>query len=86
MRAHSLGAITERQKRSLFVRFSQLGWRTREPAQIEAETPRRVRAIIDDMRGDHELALEEIAHNLGVAHKDFVATYYPDRRGLRLVE
>ncbi len=47
MRAHDLGAITDRQKRSFYMRLSQLGYRKHEPVEIPREEPTLVRRVID---------------------------------------
>lgn len=60
-RAFEVGAITDAQKRSLFVRVSQLGIRQVEPEPIEKETPsnfsRMFETLTETLRFDHaELA------------------------------
>ncbi|QIK82977.1 ImmA/IrrE family metallo-endopeptidase [Sanguibacter sp. HDW7] len=51
MRAHSLGAISDAEKTSLFKQISARGWRINEPAndEIPVERPRLARHIADSM-------------------------------------
>jgi Zn-dependent peptidase ImmA (M78 family)/transcriptional regulator with XRE-family HTH domain len=46
-RAARLGLITERQKRSMYARLSELGYRKTEPAPIEREQPRLIREVVE---------------------------------------
>lgn len=84
MRAAELGVITAAKKRTLFVQLSNRGWRTMEPGYLVHEQPRALRGIIDGLR-NRGRSLEELASIAKCSHKDFVATYFPDRRGLRLL-
>ena len=53
MRAHDLGTISDRQRRSFFMRFNQLGYRKTEPVLIPREEPALVRRVIEFHRAQH---------------------------------
>lgn len=46
-RAHTLGAISDWQYRTLAVEMSSLGYRTNEPVKLDRERPNTVRAALD---------------------------------------
>jgi Zn-dependent peptidase ImmA (M78 family) len=46
-RAHTLGVISDWQYRSVAVEMSSLGYRTREPGELEPETPTGVTALVN---------------------------------------
>lgn len=51
-RAKDLSIITDRQYRYLFEQVSCMGWRTREPVEIEPEKPRALRQMAEMVYGD----------------------------------
>jgi Zn-dependent peptidase ImmA (M78 family)/transcriptional regulator with XRE-family HTH domain len=46
-RAHTLGVISDWQYRTLAVEMSSLGYRTREPGELEPETPNAVTSLVN---------------------------------------
>jgi Zn-dependent peptidase ImmA (M78 family)/DNA-binding XRE family transcriptional regulator len=86
MRAHQLGAITDRQRRSWFQRLSQRGWRTTEPVQIPREQPRILSEILQIHARDHGYGIAELAR-LARADVDDLRQRLPlpDARGLHVV-
>jgi Zn-dependent peptidase ImmA (M78 family)/transcriptional regulator with XRE-family HTH domain len=64
-RAHELDAISERQYRRLAMRLSQLGYRLREPIEIEPEQPTIFRQLLD-LHYDHlGYSASDLAYFLG---------------------
>jgi Zn-dependent peptidase ImmA (M78 family)/DNA-binding XRE family transcriptional regulator len=87
MRAADLGKITERQKRSLFVRMSQYGWRTQEPIEIPREEPTLVSELIEFHLGELGYSEEELAKAILCDLAEFREMYrgVPKQPGLRVV-
>lgn len=52
-RAHTLSAISEWQYRNLMVEMSALGYRAREPGQVDFEVPQRVRRALARLTDSH---------------------------------
>lgn len=85
MRARDLDIITESQRRTLFVRLSQRGWRKVEPNAIEPEVPCALRSEIERQRDGGQTA-EQVAARLRCKPKEFLETYYPRRHTMRIAE
>lgn len=75
MQAANVGAITDRQKRSLFMRMSQLGYRKREPVEIPRERPALLKQVIDFHRGEHGYSVTELSHVANLYEDEFRAIY-----------
>ncbi len=80
MRAHSLGNLTDRQRRSWFVRLSSHGYRTREPIELDPpwEEPRLVKAIVQFYREKLEYSDENIMRLLAISPDEYYH-WYRDR-------
>jgi Zn-dependent peptidase ImmA (M78 family)/DNA-binding XRE family transcriptional regulator len=88
MRAHTLGAISDRQKRSFFTRLSQLGYRKREPVAIPREEPTLLRRVIDFHRQEHGYSVTDLSNVATLSETDFRTSYLDEserRTQLRLV-
>ena len=79
MRAYRLEAITDRQRRNLFMKLSQSGYRTREPDTLDP--PREFPQLAFQMVRFHQAKLEfdrdEVKKHLAIGEADFRA-YYND--------
>jgi Zn-dependent peptidase ImmA (M78 family)/DNA-binding XRE family transcriptional regulator len=79
MRAYRLEAITDRQRRNLFMKLSQAGYRTREPDTLDP--PREFPQLAFQMVRFHQAKLEfdrdEVKKHLAIEEADFRA-YYSD--------
>lgn len=87
MRARDVGTITDRQKRSLFMRLSQLGYRKREPVEISREQPALLRQVIDFHRTEHGYSIGELSRVANLSEPEFREVYLTEETPhLRLVE
>jgi Zn-dependent peptidase ImmA (M78 family) len=77
-RAHQLGQITDRQQKSFFMRFSQLGYRKHEPVEIAAETPTLIRQVIDIHRKDHGYSVDDLSRAAHMLEEEFWIKFLPD--------
>lgn len=84
MRAATVGTITERQKRSFFMRMSQLGMRKLEPVEIPHELPQTVDTAIQIHRTEHGYSIAELSTAAHMFEEEFVAKYLPPERARRL--
>lgn len=75
-RAHTLGAISDWQYRTLAVELTSLGYRTREPDELEAETPTAITAMID-WHLQHGRTADELAEAAGLRPNEFTQLYLP---------
>ena len=75
MRAHDLGTISDRQKRSFFTRFSQLGYRKSEPVAIPREEPKLIARVLEFHRKHHGYTDEELSRAARLSHHEFRAIY-----------
>lgn len=75
MRAHDLGAISDRQKRSFFTRFSQLGYRKTEPVTIPREEPTLIRRVVDFHRTEHGYTDADLSRAARLSQQEFRAVY-----------
>ena len=78
MRAAALGKITERQKRSLFMRLGQLGYRKSEPVGIAEETPSLLRQVIEVHRDDDGYSIAELSAAAHMLDHEFRIQYLND--------
>jgi Zn-dependent peptidase ImmA (M78 family)/DNA-binding XRE family transcriptional regulator len=86
MRAHNLGTITDRQRRSWFMRFNKLGYRKNEPVEITREEPALVRRVIDFHRRQHGYSDAELSRATRLTESDFQSIYgTKEQPRLRLV-
>ncbi len=79
-RAYHLGAISDRQRRSMFVRLSKAGYRTREPATLDppVETPQRMARLAQAHLGELEYSRTELRELLAIGEADFSKYYLAD--------
>lgn len=77
-RAFQLGIITERQQRSFFMRFSQLGYRKLEPVIIPQEEPRLITQVINVHRTDHDYSIADLSCAAHMLEDEFRAKYLAD--------
>ena len=77
MRAHHLGAITERQRRTMFVRLSKAGYRLREPAETDPpiETPEAPVRLVQYHTQQLEYSESEVRYLLAIGNRDFDSFY-----------
>ena len=86
MRAYDLGTITERQKRSWFTRFNQLGYRKNEPVEIPREEPALIRRVIDFHRRQHGYSDAELSRAARLSEGEFQSIHgTKEQPRLRLV-
>ena len=88
MRAHSLGLLTDRQLRSWFMRLSSLGYRTKEPIELDPprEEPFLVKALIRFHKEALDYSDKEIMELLAINRCEFHQWYEDPPVGLRLVK
>ncbi len=75
MRAHELRTITERQKRSLFTRFSQLGYRKTEPVTVARENPSVLEQVIDFHQAEHGYSVSDLSQVARLSEREFRSIY-----------
>jgi Zn-dependent peptidase ImmA (M78 family)/transcriptional regulator with XRE-family HTH domain len=86
MRAYTLGTITDRQRRSWFMRFGQLGYRKTEPVEIPREEPALIRRVVDFHRQQHGYSDAELSRAARLYETEFQAIYgTKEQPKLRLV-
>jgi Zn-dependent peptidase ImmA (M78 family) len=86
MRAHDLGQITDRQKRSFFMRFNQLGYRKTEPVTIQREEPTLLRRVVDFHRTEHGYSDADLSQAARLLPDEFLQVYGAGKASrLRLV-
>ncbi len=83
-RAGSLGIISDRRKRTLYSRISQLGWRKGEPDVLSPEEPKLVSEIIDFHTQDLGYSIEDLAELAHVTPGEFRAGFLRRAAHLRL--
>lgn len=86
--AGSLGVVTERQKRYLYMRMGELGFRRQEPPELDIpkERPSLLQEVLDLHRNDLGYSLEDLANMLAMNPDEVRALYNveqspEDRRG-----
>lgn len=73
-RAHTLGAISDWQYRTLAVEMSSLGYRTTEPVKLDHERPNAVRSVLDwQLR--HGRDVTSLARSALLDPEEFVRLY-----------
>lgn len=75
MRAHDLGTISDRQRRSWFMRFNQLGYKKHEPVQIDREEPTLLRRVIEFHRTEHGYSDGDLSSAACLSQDEFCETY-----------
>lgn len=88
MRAHGLGLLTDRQRRSWFMRFSSLGYRKREPAELDPprEEPFLVKALVRFHKDNLGYSDEDLMKMLGINTYEYRQWYGERPTGLTLVK
>jgi Zn-dependent peptidase ImmA (M78 family)/transcriptional regulator with XRE-family HTH domain len=74
-RAHDLGKITDRQMRSWFMRFNQLGYKRVEPVQTPREEPVLLRRIVDFHRSEHGYTDDDLSAAARLSTSEFAAVF-----------
>ena len=87
MRAFGLGFITDRQRRSWFMRLSSLGYRTREPMELDPprEEPFLIKALLRFHKSDLGYSDEELMELLAINATEYFQWYGDYPPGPRLV-
>lgn len=75
MRARDLGTITERQMRSWFMRFNQLGYKKHEPIETPREQPGLLRRIVAFHRTEHGYSDQELSTAARLSEREFAAIF-----------
>jgi Zn-dependent peptidase ImmA (M78 family)/transcriptional regulator with XRE-family HTH domain len=75
VRARDLGKITDRQLRSWFMRFNQLGYKKSEPVQIPREEPTLLRRLIELHRNEHGYSDQDLSVAARLSEDEFRATF-----------
>ncbi len=75
MQAQRLDVISDRQTRSWFMRFGQLGYRKNEPVQIPREEPSLVQDVIEFHRAEHGYTEDELSIAARLTRDEFCAMY-----------
>jgi Zn-dependent peptidase ImmA (M78 family)/plasmid maintenance system antidote protein VapI len=74
-RAYQVGAITERQQRSFFMRMSQMGYRKSEPFPFPQEEPTLLKQVLAVHLGEHGYTPTELSRAAFMLEDEFRATY-----------
>lgn len=79
-RAYHLGAISESQRRSMFVRLAKAGYRTREPATLDppVETPTKMMRLAEAHLDELEYSRTELRDLLAMSESELRKHYLPD--------
>jgi len=83
-RARDLDTITERQRRSWFMRFNQLGYRKIEPVEIPREEPTLIRRVVDFHRQQHGYSDAELSRTARLREAEFQSIYGTNQEQPRL--
>ena len=82
VRAKTLGMISDRQYRSLFMRMGAMGWRTNEPLPLQPERPSMMRRITEIHATEHGLSLTDVSRMARIREDEFRSLFLGD--GTRL--
>jgi Zn-dependent peptidase ImmA (M78 family) len=74
-RAHDLHKITDRQQRSWFMRFNQLGYKKREPVQIPREEPNILHRVVELHRHEHGYSDDELSRATRLSEQEFRSVF-----------
>lgn len=74
-RAYQVGAITERQQRSFFMRMSQMGYRKAEPFAFPQEEPTLLQQILQIHVGQHSYTSSELSKVAHMLEDEFRTKY-----------
>lgn len=85
-RAQDLGTITPTQARALWAEMSRLGYRTKEPAEVNipVETPELLQEIVNVYRGDMGYSAAEFAAMINLCEQEVRQLYYIEPQGKHL--
>jgi Zn-dependent peptidase ImmA (M78 family) len=86
--ALALKKITERQYRYLWMRMSSLGWKTREPEELDilAEHPFLIKEFINLHLNTLKYSIQELCDVLGIYEDEFSSLYKLQIPQLRLIK
>lgn len=84
-RAQDLKVITDNQYKYLWQQMVKLGYKKREPVELdfEKEQPSIIKQLIDAHLDDLEFKEKELADFLGLKHEEFALKYLADRIRLK---
>jgi Zn-dependent peptidase ImmA (M78 family) len=87
-RAHTIGAISPRQRTYMFMQWSRAGYRLREPAELDppSEPPKTLSQLISDHLRRLGYSVQELARALNLLEAEFRAYYLPGPRPLEAVK
>src|SRR5579862_382303 len=77
-RAYQVGAITERQQRSFFMRMSQMGYRKAEPFPFPQEELTLLRQVLSVHLTEHGYTPAELSRAALMLEDEFRRSYLPD--------
>jgi Zn-dependent peptidase ImmA (M78 family)/DNA-binding XRE family transcriptional regulator len=85
VKANTLDKLTPWQNQYLWRQFAKLGYKTREPAEINIprETPTLLRKLVDVHLNDLQYTVSEIARILHIEEDDLFDFYLEKPKGLR---
>lgn len=84
-RAYSIGRITGNQRRYFYMNLSKHGYRTREPAPLERETPRLHQRLLDVHTDELGYTLDDLAHLFALHPQQVSELYFSAPPRLRVV-
>ena len=85
-RAYSLRRITKNQRRYFYINLSKQGYRTREPAPLERETPTLHRMLFDVHANSLGYTLDDFAHLFSLLPEQVNEFYFNVQPRLRAVK
>lgn len=87
-RATDLGEITESQARSMWMRMSSLGYRSKEPPELDipVEVPTLYQEIIDTYRNELGYSTLEFAKLLCIFEQEVKHNYFVNHKRFRVVK
>jgi Zn-dependent peptidase ImmA (M78 family)/transcriptional regulator with XRE-family HTH domain len=88
MRAFSIGAITQRQRKYLFMQLSRAGYRLREPSELDppVEPPQTLTRIVNHHLKELGYTPAEMAQMLNLLEDEFRSTYVSESAPLRVIK
>ena len=84
-RAYSIERITGNQRRYFYINLSKHGYRTREPAPLERETPRLHRRLLDVHTNELGYTLDDLARLFSLHPQQVGELYFSATPSLRVV-
>jgi Zn-dependent peptidase ImmA (M78 family)/transcriptional regulator with XRE-family HTH domain len=87
MRASALGEISPRSARTLWMQLGKLGYRTREPAEVDIprESPGILRELLQVHQQDLDYSIADLEQLLAFPEHRIRSTYFAHPSGLRVI-